>query len=47
MEKWWKEYNMEGPVLLANQDNDMVVKKKNQAIAHGDEITPAQEQALN
>src|SRR6266542_4341193 len=47
MEKWWKEYHIEGPVLLANQDNDRVLEERNQAIAHGDEVTPAQEQALN
>src|SRR6266545_7205507 len=39
MEKWWKEYYIEGPVLLANQDNDMVLEERNQAIAHRDEVT--------
>ena len=47
MEKWWKEHHIEGPVLLANQDNSMVLEKRNQAIAQGDEVTPVQEQALN
>jgi hypothetical protein len=47
MEKWWKEHNVEGPVLLANQDNEMVLDERNQAISHGDEVTPTQEQALN
>jgi hypothetical protein len=47
MEKWWKEHHVEGPVLLANRDNDIVLEERNQAIAHGDEVTPAQEQALN
>ena len=47
MERWWKEHNMEGPVLLANRDNDMVLAERNQAISHGDEVTPTQEQALN
>jgi hypothetical protein len=47
MEKWWKEHHIEGPVLLANRDNDMVLEERNQVIAHGDEVTPAQEQALN
>ena len=47
MEKWWKEHDMEGPVLLANQDNDMVLDERNQAISHGDKVIPAQEQALN
>ncbi len=47
MEKWWKEHHIEGPVLLANRDNDMVLGERNQAIAQGDEVTPAQERALN
>src|SRR6266545_7957325 len=47
MEKWWKEYHIEGPVLLANRDNDRVLEERNQAIAHGNEVTSAQEQALN
>jgi hypothetical protein len=47
MEKWWKEQNIKGPVLLANRDNDMVFEERNQAIAHEDEVTPTQEQALN
>src|SRR6266511_2740679 len=47
MERWWKEHNINGPVLLANRDNDIILEERNQAIAHGDEITQAQEQALN
>ena len=47
MEKWWKEHDIKGPVLLANRDNDTVLEERNLAIAHGDEVTPAQEQALN
>jgi len=47
MEKWWKEHDIEGPVSLANRENDMVLEERNQAIAHGNEVTPAQEQALN
>ena len=47
MEKWWKEHHIEGPVLLANRDNNIVLEERNQAIAYGNEITPAQEQALN
>jgi len=47
MEKWWKEHDIEGPVLLVNWENDMVLEERNQAIAHGNEVTPAQEQALN
>ena len=47
MERWWKEHNINGPVLLANWDNDIILEERNQAIAHGDEITQAQEQALN
>ena len=47
MEKWWKEHNVDGPIILANQDNDVVLEDRNNAIAHGDEVTPAQERALN
>ena len=47
MEKWWEEHHIKGPVLLANRDNDMVLEERNQTIADGDEVTPAQEQALN
>jgi len=43
MEKWWKEHNIDGPVLLANQDNDAVLEERDHAIAQGDEVTPAQE----
>ncbi len=47
MEKWWEEHHIKGPVLLANRDNDIVLEERNQTIADGDEVTPAQEQALN
>ena len=47
MEKWWKEHNIEGPVLLANQDNDAVLEERDYVITQGNEITPVQEQALN
>ena len=47
MEKWWKEHDIEGPIILANQDNDAVLEERDYAIAHGDEVTPAQERALN
>ena len=47
MEKWWKEHHIDGPVLLANRDNNTVLEEMNQAVAQGDEVTPAQEQALN
>src|SRR6266498_3121473 len=47
MERWWKEHNINGPVLLANWDNDIILEERNQVIAHGDEITQAQEQAPN
>ena len=42
-----KEHHIEGPVLLANWDNDIVLEKRNRTIAYGDQVTPAQEQALN
>ena len=47
MEKWWKEHQIDGSVLLANRDNDIVLEERNQAIAYGDEVTPTQKQALN
>ena len=47
MEKWWKEHGVQGPVILANQDNDTVLEERDQAIACRDEVTPAQDQALN
>jgi hypothetical protein len=47
MEKWWKQNDIEGPVILANRDNDAVLEERDYAIAQGDEITPAQERALN
>ena len=47
MEKWWKEHDIEGPIILANRDNDAVLEERDYAIAHGDEVTPAQERALN
>ena len=47
MEKWWKENDVEGPVILANRDNDIIMKERSQTIAQGDKVTQAQEQALN
>ena len=47
MEKWWKEHDIEGPTVLANHDNDAVLEERDHAVANGDEVTPAQEQALN
>jgi len=47
MEKWSKEHDIEGPVLLANRDNDAVLEERDNSIAQGDEVTPAQERALN
>ena len=47
MEKWWKEHDIEGQVILANWDNDAVLEERDYTIAQGDEVTPAQEWALN
>ncbi len=47
MEKWWKGHGVQGPVILANRDNDTVLEEREQAIACGDEVTPAQDRALN
>jgi hypothetical protein len=43
MMAWWKENNVEGPVLLANRDNTAVLKEH---VSTSDTTTPAQEQAL-
>src|SRR6266542_4016514 len=43
MASWWKENDLEGPVLLANRDNDPVIQERNTAITEGDTPTPAQE----
>ena len=43
MQKWWKEHNIDGPFLLANQDNDAVLEERDHAISQGDKVTPAQE----
>ena len=43
MMAWWKENQVEPPVLLANWDNAAVLKEKFQ---HTDVTTPAQERAL-
>ena len=46
MASWWKENDLEGPVLLANRDNDPVIQERNTAITEGDTPTPAQERAF-
>src|SRR6266540_2989775 len=43
MASWWKENDLEEPVLLANRDNDPVIQERNTAITEGDTPTPAQE----
>ncbi|KAF8813366.1 hypothetical protein BYT27DRAFT_7250897, partial [Phlegmacium glaucopus] len=44
---WWKENGLEGPVLLANHDNNPVVQERIAAIEQGDIPTSAQERAFN
>ncbi|KAF8799066.1 hypothetical protein BYT27DRAFT_7264089 [Phlegmacium glaucopus] len=44
---WWKENGLEGPVLLANRDNNPVVQEQIAAIEQGDIPTSAQERAFN
>ena len=46
MANWWKENELEGPVLLANRDNDPVIQEQNVAVAEGDTPTPAQERVF-
>jgi len=47
MMRFWKERGLEGPVLLANHDNDPVVQERNTTIEQGDTPTPAQERAFD
>lgn len=47
MMRFWKERGLEGPVLLANRDNDPVVQERNTTIEQGDTPTPAQERAFD
>ena len=49
MASWWNENedNVEPPVLLANRDNDPVVRERVAALAQGDVPTPAQERAFH
>ncbi|KAF8804582.1 hypothetical protein BYT27DRAFT_7213745 [Phlegmacium glaucopus] len=44
---WWKENGLEGPVLLANRDNNPVVQEQIAAIEQGDIPTSAQVGAFN
>ncbi|KAF8799088.1 hypothetical protein BYT27DRAFT_7227978 [Phlegmacium glaucopus] len=44
---WWKENGLEGPVLLANRDNNPVVQERIAAIEQGNIPTSAQERAFN
>ena len=47
MSKWWKREGLEGPVLLANCDNDSIIQERSAAIDKGDTPTPAQDQAFD
>jgi len=46
MMNWWEEQGLEGPVLLANRENDPVIQERTAALEQGDTPTPAQEQAF-
>ena len=47
MSEWWKREGLEGPVLLANRDNDPIIQERSAAIDKGDTPTPAQDQAFD
>jgi len=49
MAAWWIENELEEehPVLLANRDNDPVVKEREAVLGKGDTPTPAQERAFH
>ncbi|KAF9476975.1 hypothetical protein BDN70DRAFT_811358 [Pholiota conissans] len=50
MLRWWEDnegIDVERPVLLANRDNDPVVRERNTTIKQGDIPTPAQERAFH
>jgi hypothetical protein len=47
MSEWWKEEGLEGPILLANCDNDFIIQERNATIDKGNTPTPAQEQAFD
>jgi hypothetical protein len=46
MSEWWSANGHEGPVSLANRDNDPVIQERNQALETGDTTTPAQDRAF-
>jgi hypothetical protein len=47
MSEWWKGEGLEGPVLLANRDNDPIIQERSATIEKGDTPTPAQERAFD
>lgn len=47
MSEWWKRKGLEGPILLANRDNDSIIQERSAAIDKGDIPTPAQDQAFD
>ena len=47
MSEQWKREGLEGPVLLANCDNDPIIQERSATIDKGNTPTPAQEQAFD
>ena len=45
MSEWWNENGHDGPVPLANHDNDPVIQEWNETVEKGDTTTPAQDRA--
>ena len=46
MSQWWEANEYEGPILLANRDNDPVLQEREAAIEGGDTTTLAQDRAF-
>ena len=46
MSQWWEANGCEGPILLANRDNDPVLQEQETAIELGDTTTLAQDRAF-
>ncbi|KAF8804757.1 hypothetical protein BYT27DRAFT_7234587 [Phlegmacium glaucopus] len=47
MAQWWHVNNVDGPILLANRDNALVLGEREAQIAQDDTTTPAQDRAFD
>lgn len=46
MSQWWKDNDVDGPILLANRDNDPVLQEREENMDLGEEPTSVQTRAL-